>query len=81
MTQAVSRLLAEALQLSDEERGELAAKLLESIDEGADDDAEAAWGTELRRRLDELDQGKTQAVPWSEARRAILDDADEPAQP
>ena len=80
MTRPVGRLLEEALGLSDHDRAALAASLIESLDPDVDDDAPAAWGDEVRRRLDELDRGETRGIPWTEARRMIMDDADDPAQ-
>jgi putative addiction module component (TIGR02574 family) len=65
-------LLAEALRLSVEERAALAGELIQSLDSEVDDDAEAAWSVEIRRRLDRLDAGLARTVPWSEARRRIL---------
>ena len=47
-------------------------KMLESDDDEADPDAEAAWSEEIRRRLDEVDAGTVRPIPWSEARRRIL---------
>jgi putative addiction module component (TIGR02574 family) len=79
MNRQVSHLLAEALRLPEEERGDLVAQLLESFDPGADPDVEAAWGQEIRQRLDDLDTGAVRAVPWPEARRLILEDADDSA--
>ena len=79
MTHQASRLLNEALQLSDTERSDLAAKLIESLDPSSDDGVEAAWDEEIRRRLDELDQGTVRAVPWFEGRRLITEDPDDTA--
>ena len=60
------------------ERADLAVRLIESLDaEAEDEDAAAFWESEIRARLEDLDQGKVQTVPWSEARRMILDDGDE----
>jgi putative addiction module component (TIGR02574 family) len=64
-------VVKEALKLPPEARAALAGTLLESLDEPIDDDSEAAWSTEIRRRLDELDSGKAKTVPWSELRRRI----------
>jgi putative addiction module component (TIGR02574 family) len=72
MTPSAVKLLEEALKLSPEVRAALAASLLESLDEGVDEDAEAAWAAEITKRLRELDTGAVAAVPWSEARRMIL---------
>jgi hypothetical protein len=77
MTQQVARLLQDALLLPEGERGDLAAALIESLDPAVDDDAEAAWGEEIRQRVEELDQGSARVVPWSEARRRIMEDADD----
>ena len=65
-------LLAEALQLPPEERATLASELIESLDQGIDNDADAAWSLEIRRRLERFDAGLAKAVPWPEARRRIL---------
>jgi len=66
------RLFAEALQLPPEERAALAGELIQSLDPEVDDDAEAAWSVEIRRRLERLDAGLATTVPWAEARRRIL---------
>ena len=66
------QLLAEALQLSPEERAALAGELIQSLDSEVDDDAEAAWSAEIRRRIERLDAGVANTVPWAEARRRIL---------
>ena len=73
MTPDAVRLLEEALKLSPEARAALAASLLESLDEGVDESAEAAWAAEIARRIHELDSGAVAPVPWSEARRMILE--------
>ena len=76
MTQVATELLAEALRLPPSERGELAARLIESLDPTADNGIEAAWSAEIEQRLAELQTGQVQPVPWSEARRQILDDTE-----
>ena len=76
MTAKAKRLLGEALQLSAAERETLAGRLFDSL-EREDPDAEAAWQAELEQRLTDLDQGKVTAIPWTEARRMIFEDADD----
>lgn len=66
----------ELLNLPAEERAELAVALLDSLDEAADADADAAWGEEIRRRLDDVTAGRVTPLPWSDARAAILSDDD-----
>jgi putative addiction module component (TIGR02574 family) len=65
------RLLAEALQLPDEERAALAGELIQSLDHQVDPDAEAAWSAEIRARLAQVDGGTATTVSWAEARRRI----------
>lgn len=65
-------LLAEALQLPPEQRAALAGELIQSLDSQIDEDAEATWSAEIRRRLERLDSGSAKTVPWPEARRRIL---------
>ncbi len=80
MTRPAGQLLDEALQLPDPDRAELAARLIESLDPTTDDDADALWDEGIRQRLDDLDHGRVTTIPWPEARRMILDDADESAE-
>lgn len=71
MKQDPNNLLKEALKLPPEARAALAGSLLDSLDQEVDEGAEAAWHTEIDRRLRELDSGKVKTVPWAEARRRI----------
>jgi putative addiction module component (TIGR02574 family) len=73
MTPDPRKLLEEALKLSPEARAALAASLLESLDDGVDEDAEAAWAAEIAKRIRELDSGTVTPIPWPEARRRILE--------
>lgn len=65
------QLLVEALRLSDEERAALAGELIQSLESEVDADAEAAWSTEIRARLERVDAGRAKAISWLEARRRI----------
>jgi putative addiction module component (TIGR02574 family) len=62
-------LLKQALTLPDEERAELAASLIDSLDTTVDENVEAAWQEEIARRLDEMESGKVKGIPWEEVRR------------
>jgi len=77
MDATAKKLFEDALTLPDGERAELAASLIASLDQGADEDAQAAWDTEIARRVSELDEGSVRPVPWAEARRIIAGDSDE----
>ena len=65
------QLLTEALRLSAEERAALAGELIQSLEPDVDPDAEAAWSTEIRSRLERVEAGQATTIPWSEARRRI----------
>jgi len=71
-----SELLKHALTLSDKERAELAATLIDSLDPAVDADTEIAWQEEIARRLRDVESGKVKTIPWEEVRRkgrAMLD--------
>ena len=68
----VDQLLEQAMKLPSEARAALAGYLLESLEQPTDENVEAEWELEIRRRLKELDSGEVEAVPWPEARRKIL---------
>lgn len=72
MTDKTKKLLAEALKLPPDARAAVAGQLIESLDSQVDEDAEAAWADEIRKRLEELNSGKVKSVPWAKARRMIL---------
>lgn len=54
-------------------RAALAGSLLESLDTEVDEDAEAAWATEVSRRVAELDSGAVKTAPWAEVRRRLAE--------
>jgi putative addiction module component (TIGR02574 family) len=69
MTMSVEAVEAAALQLPPAARAHLAKRLIESLDDDADEDlgeVERAWEDEIIRRLAEYDAGDVQAVPASE---------------
>jgi len=79
MSPDVFELLKKALALPPEARAALAGSLLESLDdEPCDESVEAAWNEEITRRIEEIDSGKVQMIPYEEVRRrlaALLSDA------
>ena len=79
MNTTAQELYDNALALPDSERAELAARLIESLDTEVDDDVNAAWDDEIKRRIQELDSGAVTTVPWPEARRIILGLSDGPS--
>jgi putative addiction module component (TIGR02574 family) len=67
-TQAI---LEQALKLSPAERADVAEQLIASLDEGPDVDVEKAWQEEVRRRLQQIDRGEVQTIPWEQVRRQL----------
>lgn len=75
MAPAAAKLLADALTLPAEERGELAYALLRSLDEADDAPAaEAAWAVELERRAKSVADGTAELIPWDEVKAALRAD-------
>ena len=76
MTKAANDLYSAAMTLSESERAELAARLLDTLDPKIDPEYARAWEVELINRLRELDDGTVQEIPWDEARRVIRQGGD-----
>jgi putative addiction module component (TIGR02574 family) len=72
MSRDAAEILKNALDLPPEARAALIGSLVESLDTEVDEDAEEAWRMEIRRRLEEIDNGAAKLVPWDEARRRLL---------
>ena len=72
MNAKIDQLFHDALELPDNERATLAARLIDSLDTAMDQDIQAAWAAEIQRRIADLDSGKTRPIPWEEVRRSIL---------
>jgi putative addiction module component (TIGR02574 family) len=70
MKREAAEILKDALALPTEARAALSGSLLESLDSEVDEHAEAAWATEINRRVAELDGGEV-TVPWAEVRRRL----------
>ena len=66
------KVLKEALALPAQDRADLAATLIESLDEKEDKAVEEAWARAIQRRMREVESGAVKTVPWSEARKRIL---------
>ena len=77
MTQEAAELLKKALALPVEERADLASTLIDSLDAIIDENVEAAWQDEIRRRIEDVRSGKVSSIPWDDVRekaRIILHD-------
>jgi len=63
MAKLMRDLESKALKLSPRERARLAQRLISSLDQDADADAEKLWRDEAERRLDDLKSGKVAGIP------------------
>jgi putative addiction module component (TIGR02574 family) len=69
----VRRVLSEAMELTEEERLDVATELLATLDgpdSAMDDDA---WLAEIRRRAERVARGESTAIPWTQAKQQILE--------
>ncbi|HEX7189967.1 MAG TPA: addiction module protein [Thermoanaerobaculia bacterium] len=71
MSRNVSELFREASELSENDRAELAALLLESLDAEPDEGVEAAWAEEIERRVRQIENGEVATIPWQEVRARL----------
>ncbi len=65
----LEKLQADLLALPVNSRASLARALIESLDETADEDAEALWAQEIRRRDKDLRSGRASARPVDDVLR------------
>lgn len=71
MTQEANEVLKRALALPPNDHAELAGTLIESLDVRQDPNVETAWSEEIARRIQDLDSGAAEAIPWADVRRRI----------
>jgi putative addiction module component (TIGR02574 family) len=58
-----------ALALPDEERAELADRLLGTLSADVPSQLHPAWRAELKRRSAQVDAGEVAPIPWEEVKR------------
>ena len=74
MTSRAQELLREALTLPTEERANVAAELLASLDEepaSNQAEVEAAWAKEIERRARRVMSGESAGEPWEDVRARV----------
>lgn len=72
MASRAQQLLRDVLALPLEERADVAAELLASLDDAQAEhpaDVEAAWAGEIERRARRVMAGESTGVPWEDVRR------------
>ena len=75
MKRDAADILKEALALPAKDRATLAEALVASLDGHVNPNSEAAWATEIERRVTELDSGTVSTVPWPEVRQRLFERA------
>ena len=74
MTSTAQSVLEDALKLPEEDRAEIATRLIASLNAEIDEPHEVvkqAWAAEIERRCEVLDCGSAKTRRWGEVRRAI----------
>lgn len=66
MSKNLEEMIAEASQLSLEERAKLASTLLLSLDEPSESEVERLWQQEAERRLKNFHEQKVKGIPAEE---------------
>ena len=62
-----------ALELDENQRADLAKKLIDSLDQQFDDDIEQAWMDEVKRRKAEIQSGTVSLISGQEVHKAARD--------
>ncbi len=70
MKTELDEVVRQALTLDEQDRAEVAARLLDSLEE--DLGPEDSWAAELERRAAELESGAVQGIPWEDLRERLL---------
>jgi len=71
VTKNAEELLDEVLRLPEQERAEIAARLIESLEREVDPNVDAAWAHEIEQRCAALDAGQAVTSDWNDVRRRI----------
>ena len=72
MTSRAQDLLREALALPIDERADVAAELLASLDDAGTENSaevEAAWAAEIEKRARRVIAGESEGIAWEDVRR------------
>jgi putative addiction module component (TIGR02574 family) len=71
MERHAAELLRDALALPPEARAALIDSLIESLDQTVEEGAEEARRREIELRLQQIDSGAVELIPWSVARQRL----------
>lgn len=71
MSRPIEDILNEAMGMSQADRALLAERLIRSLDDQVDPDADAAWQDEVTRRWEEIQADQSVLVPWEVVKERI----------
>ena len=72
MSPSAQKILEEALQLPPDELDWLVESLLIKDKSAAEEEVDAAWDSEIKRRLDEIDSGAVEMIPGEEVHARMI---------
>jgi putative addiction module component (TIGR02574 family) len=68
-------IMKAVMDLPEDDREQLVEELNATLHGGfASKEIEAAWATEVERRIEEVESGKVKMLPWDDVQREILED-------
>jgi putative addiction module component (TIGR02574 family) len=71
MGDQAEQILETALNLPPNERAQIAATLLQSLDSNSDAEVDAAWSSEIERRIRQIEDGSVTLIPWEQVLRSM----------
>jgi putative addiction module component (TIGR02574 family) len=71
----VEAIIGNALKKPVKERALIAERLISSLDGTTDKDVELAWQKEIEKRLQEIDSGIVQCIPWEDVQEQLSKNA------
>ena len=75
VTPQVSEVLEKALSLSLPERSLLIDRLMESLDDGPNEEGvEAAWDAEIRSRVEDIRSGRIKTIPGEQVLQELAEE-------
>jgi putative addiction module component (TIGR02574 family) len=67
MSRSAAEVLEEALALPEDQRAQVAERLVASLDGEVEPDADAQWGAEIELRLARIEAGQAKSVSMDES--------------
>ena len=68
MTRPAKEIVNAAIKLAESDRLQIVEELLASLEPRSDEDVDAAWAAEVKRRSREIKNGIVRPIPWSEVK-------------